>query len=282
MANCPKCDHKLKLTDWRQICPYCGANIILYDQQERLMKEADKAEVEHYHFQKKIDRLKASFAGSKFAVIRIFACLLPIVALLIPFADLTLSPPLGEFSGKVGLINIYTAVAESTFDFGALFELISQPESKTAALLLLVSIAMLLLVVVTALVHLILLTLSCSPKGKLRNYTICSLMLVFTVAAIVCFSLLPENSFCTGSVSIGAYVEILAVVLCFVSEYLAFRFAKEIVHKQCYVGGIPAEEYFKMLEDGVPHEEIRAEMYKRLKAIQLEQEAALEKGASGI
>ena len=38
MANCPKCNHHLRLADWKQKCPYCGANIVLYDLQERLIR----------------------------------------------------------------------------------------------------------------------------------------------------------------------------------------------------------------------------------------------------
>lgn len=93
MADCPKCKTHLKMTDWRQHCPYCGANIVVYDLQERLMQEADKAEVQHYHFQKKVDRLKASFIGSKLSVVRIFTSLIPIGALFLPIVKIKLTPP---------------------------------------------------------------------------------------------------------------------------------------------------------------------------------------------
>ena len=68
MANCPKCDYHLKLTDWRPNCPSCGVNLVYYGMEERLLADADKAEAEHSHFQKKIDRAKASFVGSKLAI----------------------------------------------------------------------------------------------------------------------------------------------------------------------------------------------------------------------
>lgn len=84
MAQCPKCAARLRLIDWKQNCPYCGANVFLYNLQERLMLDADKAEVEHYHFQRKIDRAKASFIGSKLAVARIAASVLLIGAVFLP------------------------------------------------------------------------------------------------------------------------------------------------------------------------------------------------------
>ena len=68
MANCPKCGRHLRLVDWKQKCPHCGANVFLYDLQERLMQDADKAEVQHFYFQKKVDRAKASYIGSKRAM----------------------------------------------------------------------------------------------------------------------------------------------------------------------------------------------------------------------
>ena len=54
MAECPKCKEHLKMTDWKQHCPHCGANVVIYDIQERLMKDADIAEVQYYHFQDKL------------------------------------------------------------------------------------------------------------------------------------------------------------------------------------------------------------------------------------
>ena len=49
----------------------------------------------------------------------------------------------------------------------------------------------------------------------------------------------------------------------------------EIVHKQCYVGGIPIEEYFEM-EKTMTREAIRAEQYRRLQERYNEKQAAFE------
>ena len=71
MATCPNCGHKLKLTDWKPNCPKCGVNLVYYNMDERLQEEADIAELDHVRVQKKIDRLKASFVGSKLAAVRL-------------------------------------------------------------------------------------------------------------------------------------------------------------------------------------------------------------------
>ena len=89
MANCPKCGARLKLTDWRPTCPHCGINLIYYGMEERLLEDADKAESEHAVFQKKLDRLKASFIGSPLTIIRIVLSLLPIGALMLPLANVS-------------------------------------------------------------------------------------------------------------------------------------------------------------------------------------------------
>ena len=90
MAKCPKCGRKLTLLDWRPNCPGCGVNIVYYNLDERLQDEADVAEAEHARLQKRIDRLKASFIGSKLTIARIFLSILPIATLLLPLANVNL------------------------------------------------------------------------------------------------------------------------------------------------------------------------------------------------
>ena len=99
---------------------------------------------------------------------------------------------------------------------------------------------------------------------------------MLVIAAMGLFAFIPENPFVSGSLGIGAFLYIALVILNFVIDILVFRENIEIKHAQCFVGGIHIEEYFEMVEKGVAPEELRAEMYKRLTAIQREQEAKLE------
>ncbi len=268
LANCPKCNHHLRLADWKQKCPYCGANIVLYDLQERLMADADIAEVENYHFQKKIDRLKASFAGSKLAIVRIFTSLLPIAGLFLPLVKANFSSPMPDKSGNISVLDIYKMFED--VDIGAVFGSFSQGGAPFV-----VSAVLFLLSVVLILVHLVLLTLACSPKGKPRNYTLDIMMLAFSVISAVCFVVMPEGSFAYGSLGIGTFVYIALLILNFAIDIAVYKQGIEIHHKQCYVGGIPIEEYFEMVENGVSHEELRQEMYKRLTAMQAKRDAEI-------
>ncbi len=274
MADCPKCKRHLKLTDWKPNCPDCGANIVVYDLQERLMKEADAAEVQYYHFQQKVDRLKASFVGSKIAIIRIFTSLLPIAALLLPIVKITLSAPFEPYSGNLGAIDLYNMFDK--LNLNVFVDVISDGDTKAAGILFIASVIFLLLSVVVMLVHFLFNMLSCSPKGKIRNYTFDIVFLLLSVLAAFCFLFIPENSFVSGTLGIGAYLYIVLIAVNFVVDILFFKNMPEIKHAQCYVGGIPIEEYFEMVEKGVPQDELRQEMYRRLTAIQEQQERKLQ------
>lgn len=273
MAECPKCKQHLKLTDWKPNCPLCGANIVVYDLQERLMQEADIAEVQYYHFQKKVDRLKTSFVGSKLTVIRIFTSLIPIVALFLPIVKITLNAPFDPYDGNMGVLDIYNMFEK--LDVSVFLNLISNADTRVAGLLFTLSVVCLLLSVVIMLVHFLCNMLAMSPKGKIRNYSLDILYIAVTVASMLCFLCIPENAFVSGALGVGAYVYLLLVVLNFIVDILCFREKLEVKHSQCFVGGIPVEEYFEMVEKGVPPEELRAEMYRRLTLMQEEQERKL-------
>ena len=272
MANCPKCGAHLRMIDWKQRCPHCKANVFLYDLQERLMLDADKAEVQHYHFQKKVDRLKASFIGSKLAITRIVTSVLPIAAAFLPLFRADLSAVSADLPSKFDALKLYDLVDKD--DTGALLDYILS--SGVGGKIFLAAIVCLALGLVALLLHLILLFLSCSPKGKARNYTLSILMIAFPVLFIILVYASGAQGFASAAPGLGAYLFVLLAAVNLVIEILTFRQGIEIAHKQCYVGGIPIEEYFEMKEKGVPHEEIRAEMYRRLSEQQREKERKLE------
>ncbi|MBQ6264235.1 MAG: hypothetical protein IJK60_02165 [Clostridia bacterium] len=268
MASCPKCGKKLKMTDWRQHCPGCGANIVVYDLQERLMQDADKAEVQYYHFQKRIDRVKASFVGTKLAVARIITSVLPVGPLFLPLIKAVFSPPVDFPDGNVNLITIVN-------HFGAInlntVKALPGGEARADSLLLVAGTVLFALSAVLTLVHLILLTLACSPKGKARNIIQDVLILASCIASAVCIAVMGDSGAVKASLGIGAYLYILLQIVNAAVDIAVLIKGIPVTHKQCYVGGIPIEEYFE-LEKTLTPEEIRAEQYRRLTAIQQEKE----------
>jgi len=273
MAECPKCKEHLKMTDWKQHCPHCGANVVIYDIQERLMKDADIAEVQYYHFQKKIDRLKASFVGSRLAVIRIFTSLIPILAIVVPFFKCEFKAPFAEFNGFLSLFSLLDIIENLNVD--NILGLLNTADGKIPLILFGVPIVLLVLSIVLLLVRFGCLTMACSKKGKAICYGFDITLVLLTVIATVMFFVIPDNPYFSIGFVLAPFVYLILLGVNFYVDILIFKKGIEVKHAPCFVGGIPIEEYFKMLEDGIPQEEIRAEMYKRLAKLQEEKEAEL-------
>lgn len=280
MAKCPKCGRKLTLFDWKPNCPGCGVNLVYYGMEERLMDEADKAEAEHARLQKRIDRLKASFVGSKLAIVRIILSVLPIAALMLPLASVSFNGPYIEATTtSINAIEIYNIV--SSLDFDALFTMIGSGIVGSSFIGYAGALVGILLSLVFVILSLVLLTLACSPKGCPRNIIMNSLAIIAAVVSIVMF-----NQFANGitavfpdfvtdaSIGFGIYVYIGALaVLLGVNIYLTVN-KINVKYKQCYVGGIPAEEYFELVEKGTDKETLHQMMSEALAEKAAEKEAA--------
>lgn len=273
MANCPKCGEHLRMVDWKQHCPHCNCNVVIYDIQERLMQDADKAEVQHYHFQKKINRMKAAFMGSKLAIARIFTSLIPIVAIVVPWLKGGFKAPFVEFEGFFSLFSLMDML--ESFDFDSILGLLNTDNGKTAFLFLAIAVVLLLLTVVLLLLHFGCLTMACGKHGKIRNYIFDILMLVFCGGATILLMCIPENPYFSIDFVIAPFVYLVLLAVNFGIDIAIFKQGIEVKYENCFVGGIPVNEYFGMVEVGVPQEEIRQEMYRRLTEMQNRKEAEL-------
>ena len=264
MANCPKCGAHLKLTDWRPTCPHCGINLIYYGMEERLLEDADKAESEHAVFQKKLDRLKASFIGSPLTIIRIVLSLLPIGALMLPLANVSFWGPFFEKKVSVNAITIYNAV--SALDFDALFKYIGSSFFGNTFLLYFISLVTILLSAVLILVSLIMLTMGCSKHGNPRNITLNSIMIVLATVSIVCFNFFSKDlakffpDVFSGSVGFGAYVFLGTLVALLVINIVIAKVGVKVKYTETFIGGIPSEEYFEYVKQGMSTHAIRKMM----------------------
>ncbi|MBE6772244.1 MAG: hypothetical protein E7547_08890 [Ruminococcaceae bacterium] len=270
MAKCPKCGRKLTLFDWKPNCPNCGVNLVYYGMEERLMDEADAAEAEHARMQKRIDRLKASFVGSKLTIARIFLSILPIAALLLPLASISYNGPFIEATTtSINAIEIYNIV--SSLDFDALFTMIGSSVVGSSFIGYAGALVGILLSLVFVIVSLVMLTLACSPKGNPRNIIFNSLAIISAVVSVVMFnqfangitSAFPE--FVTdASLGFGIFVYIGMLLLLFGINVVIAVKGVEVKYKQCYVGGIPAEEYFELVEKGTDKETLHKMMAEAL------------------
>ena len=277
MANCPKCGRKLTIFDWKPNCPGCGVNLVYYGMEERLLDEADKAEAEHARFQKKIDRLKAAFVGSKLTIVRIILSVLPIAMLMLPLCSVTYNGPfIEQTTTNVNAIEIYNLV--SSLDFDALFTMIGSSLLGTSFIGYLGALACILLSLVFVIVSLLLLTIACGRRGNARNITLNVITIVLAAASIVFFSIFSSNisvvfpEFISGSIGFGIFAYIAALVALLVVNIVIAKKGINIKYKQCFVGGLPAEEYFELVENGTEKAVIREMMAKALDAKEAEKE----------
>lgn len=114
MGKCPKCNKKLRLTDISQFCPSCGVNMRFYNFEENFIREAKLAELSQAGLKVKLRNLKYSFSGSKYITAKLVVMLLPLVSLLIPSGNISISAPFISFDahfGILGIVNIVTGGA---------------------------------------------------------------------------------------------------------------------------------------------------------------------------
>lgn len=63
--KCPKCSKKLSPLYLKETCPECGCNIMYYDMEKRLEKDAEKAEAEFQKVDELINKLIPKFIRNK-------------------------------------------------------------------------------------------------------------------------------------------------------------------------------------------------------------------------
>lgn len=106
--NCPKCGGEIPFFDLKPNCKHCGVNIMYYTQNDGLMRDAKRTELESAVARMVVARIKAQFIGGKLQILRMIIVLLSVCALLVPFASVKYSVPFFDGSFSAGLIGIIT------------------------------------------------------------------------------------------------------------------------------------------------------------------------------
>ena len=269
MASCPHCGRKLRLSDWRQDCPGCGANLNYYGSNQRLLDESEKAEKEHALFQPKIDRAKAAYAGSKWAILRIVLTLLPVGALFLPLLQS------GDGGKRINVIGVYQAI--SAVGIGEVLKGAFGNALYLAAALLLISAAMIL-------VSIILITMALGRRGKIRVPITYGFMLACAVGAVIAAARggrqpvsVFEGAPATAALGVGAYLYAALFGLLFLYNIFLLKKGIPVKHTQCLIGGLPSEEYFRYVEQGMSRSEIQRKMLIAMAELQERQEQELAK-----
>jgi len=246
MAHCPNCGRKLHLYNWKPDCPDCGVNMVYFKSNERLLAETEAAEIAHAKSQPSIDRAKSSFLGSPIAISRSVVSLLPIGGLFLPL--------LKTASGNINAIGVYKFV--SSMDFGKIF----QGDLPS------ISVALLLVSVVMILVCLGCTVMSLGKHGRQRNLILNLFMLLCAVGSAVCAVLSGA-----GSLGVGAFVYMgLILALTVYNQVLAAKGLPKLNKTVCLIGGLPSDEYFAYVEQGMSDIDIRKKMVAALEKMQEE------------
>ena len=135
-----------------------------------------------------------------------------------------------------------------SFNFDGILGLLNTDDGKTAFLFLAISLVLLVLSVVLLLVRFGCLTMACGKRGKLRNYIFDILMLVFCGVATGLLMFVPENPYFSIDFVIAPFVYFLLLSVNFGIDIAIFKQGIEVSYENCFVGGIPVNEYFKMVQ----------------------------------
>ena len=171
------------------------------------MQDADKAEVQHYYFQKRINRMKAAFVGSKLAIVRIFTSLIPVAAIVVPWLKGNFKEPFAEFDGFYTLFSLLDRL--ESFNVDGILALLNNDDGKIPLILLAAAILLFVLSIVLILLHFGFLTMACGKRGKARNYILDILMLVFCAGATALLMFIPENPYFSIDFVIALFVYFL-------------------------------------------------------------------------
>lgn len=188
MANkCPKCGKKLSPLYLKQNCPHCGVNLVYYNAEERLERDAIKAEAEWEALDRWLTRLKHATIQGPLPIIRMIWAFVPLVLLaLLPLFRVQLNFPFVD--GSVRSINGITAVMNIfSTNFTALGALGEVEALSSIPMQTYLYAGCLLLAAVFAVLVILSMAFSYTKHGELRNILFAIAAIALTAAAAVLY-----------------------------------------------------------------------------------------------
>lgn len=219
VANCPNCGRVLNFWNVKAECPDCGINIPNFDWEGRLDEDAKKAEIAWAKFNKFTGNFKSALFGSKLRIIRFICTFVPLIALILPLANYTITLPfVSDSSTNLSLVD-FTLNSLLSMNWGSLIGLVSSDFLGGAFAMLFVAILLLYLAVVFGVLNFVFILLRASKLKAGFNMTMCTgSTLCFAVAAILftlCFGAVGNTTvmFIDGSLQYGIFVGIALFTL---------------------------------------------------------------------
>ncbi len=177
-AKCPNCGHTLKIWNFKAECPECGANIPNYQWEKRLNDDADFAESAFAKMHYKTANFKSAAAGSKLRIVRLVLTFAPLIALLLPLYDFTLSLPFRHSEESVSFLTFILNYLLKV-DIGSVLKLVGGEVLGDATIKVVIACVLLLVAVVCGVANFFVLLIS---GIKLRYKLNIALNLISTIS----------------------------------------------------------------------------------------------------
>lgn len=195
MALCPNCYAILNFWNIKAECPHCGVNIPNYNWEGRLNEDAEKAEIAWVKFRKFTGNFKSALFGSKLRIVRFICTFLPLVALVLPLANYTVSLPFISSSAEAFTLLDFTMNTLLTLNWGSLISLVGTQTLGIPILLVILSVLLLYLAVVFGVLNFIFVLVKAPSLKAGANIVLC-------VLSDLCF-ILPGIFFTIASAEIA-------------------------------------------------------------------------------
>lgn len=219
MALCPKCNHILNFWNVKAECPHCGVNIPNYNWERRLDEDARNAEIAWAKFRKFTGNFKSALFGSKIRIIRFVCTFLPLIILILPLANYTLTIPFtGGISTDFTLVD-FTLNTLFSLNWGSILPLVASENIGVSVLLLLLSVVLLYSAVIFGVLNFLFILLKAPSLRAVSNIVLCSSSLVSFAAAGILFTVAVSQIgsttavFLNGSVQFGFLIGIALFAL---------------------------------------------------------------------
>lgn len=196
--HCPKCHRKISPFYLKQHCPYCQVDLLYYQLEERLEKDAQEAARQEVQIKRFADTVKASSIASPLHVIRLILFFTPLLSMCLPMYR--------AGHKTVSLIGIIASIINHGFDISVW---------STDYLFAVLAIAFVILLSLAVIINSF---FSVTEHGTLRNFifSLINTAIYGILSVLVCVS--------GGAVLVGFYV---TLAIYFVELLLHFFIGKK-------------------------------------------------------
>ncbi|MBO4894359.1 MAG: hypothetical protein J5562_05560 [Clostridia bacterium] len=253
MAVCPKCQKKIPPYHLGQNCPHCKVNLRFYDFDKQFYRDAKQAELSLAKINIFIAHVKASFIGSKLAIIRLCTMILPLVSLLAPYAKVNITQPFYSSDIQLSALGLFGAFSDGVLNYvlgmkggggeGAAFSALFAALASFAA----VAVFAVLVFLLTVLCF-----ISVKKMPKILCAVSCLGIAASIVTALLClrYSAITRdtaNVILSGKASFGFIVSIICFCVVFAVNLLIIKKGLNIEYKE---GDLERAEIAKKVKSG--------------------------------